>query len=159
MASAPVRNPRSSRPRSVTLVAVGILLLGLANIYRAIGLARQTDLQLEIGVSVDPRIRLILAAIWAIILISLTVALWLRRPETRAAIPALLTLYAVYRLVIVGVFGESEYARDSQLLTAILYSGAILYTIWALNRKKARNYFADLDKGQGNGSTLSIPSS
>jgi hypothetical protein len=143
MASAPERNPSSIRPRTVTLVAIGVLLLGLANIIRAIGLSRQGDLQLELRVSLDPRLRMILALLWAIILISMAIILWLRKPVTRVAIPALLTLYAVYRLAIVGIFAESDYARDSQLTTVVLYGGAILITIWALNRKTARKYFAD----------------
>ncbi|MGB3716733.1 MAG: hypothetical protein WA996_20125 [Candidatus Promineifilaceae bacterium] len=159
MASAPERNPSSNRPRSVTLVAVGVLLLGLANIFRALGLSRQSDLQLELGVSLDPRLRMILAVLWAIILISMAVVLWLRKPVARIAIPVLLTLYAVYRLAIVGIFAESEYARGSQLATAVLYGGAILITIWVLNRKPAKEYFADLEEGQGYDSDLSISSS
>ncbi len=159
MASAPERSPSPSRPRSVTLVAVGVLLVGLVNVLRVIALSRQSDLQLELGVTLDPRLRLILAILWAIVLISMAIVLWLRKPVTRVAIPVLLTLYAAYRLAIVGIFAESEYARGSQITTAILYGGAILITIWALNRKTARKYFADIEDGQGNDSSLSISSS
>ncbi len=159
MASASERNPSSNRPRSVTLVAIGVLFLGLVNIIRALSLFRQSELQLELGVSLDPRLRMILAVLWAIILISMAIILWLRKPATRVAIPVLLTLYVVYRLAIVGIFAESEYARGSQLATAVLYGGAILITIWALNRKTARKYFADLEDGQGYDSNLTISSS
>ena len=118
--------------------------------------SRQSDLQLELGVTLDPRLRMILAILWAITLLSMAIVLWSRKPISRVAIPVLLTLYAVYRLAIVGIFAESEYARGSQITTAILYSGAILFTIWALNRKTARKYFADLQDGQGNDSSPPI---
>lgn len=158
MVSAPKRFPSSSRPRSVTLVAVGVLLLGLVNIFRAVGLYRQSDLQLELGVTLDPRLRMILAVFWAIVLISLAVALWLRKPVTRILIPVLLTIYAVYRLSLVGIFAGSEYARSSQILTAFLYGVAILISIWALNRKAKKEYFTDLEEGQSNASNLPISS-
>jgi hypothetical protein len=90
---------------------------------------------------------MIVAVFWAIILLSMAIILWLRKPVTRVAIPVLLTLYAVYRLAIVGIFAGSEYARGSQLAVAVLYGCLILITIWVLNRKTVGNYFADLQEG------------
>jgi len=143
MASAPTPSPSSSRPKSVILVAIGVLLLGLVNIVRAISLYRLSDLQLELGVSLDPRLRVILSIIWVVILIILVIVLWMRKPIARIVVPVILTAYAIYRLAIIGIFAQSEYARSNQLVTIILYSGVILFAIWALNRRASRKYFTE----------------
>lgn len=144
MATAPTPSPMLSRPRSVTLVAIGVLLLGLVNIIRAVSLYRLTDLQLELGVNLDPRLRMILSIIWAVVLVVLALFLWLRKPLTRIVVPLMLAIYAVYRLAIIGIFAQSEYARSNQLVTVILYCGVILFTIWALNRRASRSYFTTI---------------
>jgi len=141
MASAPADIPSSSRPRSVTMIAVGVLLLGLVNIYRALILFQQTDLQLGLGVSLDPRVRMVIAVIWSIVLIALAAALWIRKPLTRVLVPVLLLVYAIYRLALVGIFAQSAYARESQVPTIVLYGIAIAITGWALNRRAVRRYF------------------
>lgn len=141
MASAPADIPNPSRPRSVTLIAVGVLLLGLVNIYRALILYQQTDLQLGLGVSLDPRVRMVIAVIWSIVLIALAAALWIRKPLTRLLVPLLLLVYAIYRLALIGIFAKSVYVRESQIVTVVLYGLAIAFTSWALNRKAVRGYF------------------
>lgn len=123
------------------MIAVGVLLLGLVNIYRALILFQQTDLQLGLGVSLDPRVRMVIAVIWSIVLIALAAALWIRKPLTRVLVPVLLLVYAIYRLALVGIFAESAYVRESQIATAVLYGVAIALTSWALNRKAVRGYF------------------
>lgn len=140
MASAPQYSPRSSRPRSVTFVVAGVFLLGLVNIYRAVGLVQQNELQLELGVVPDPRLRLILAIIWATVFLIMTTALLFRKPITRALVPVLLALYALYRLALVGLFAQSTYSRGNLFLFALIYTVVILYTIWALNRKTGASY-------------------
>jgi len=125
------------------LIAVGVLLLGLVNIYRALILFQQIDLQLDLGVNLDPRVRMVFAVVWSIVLIALAAALWLRKPLTRVLVPALLLVYAIYRLALVGIFAQSAYARESQVPTIVLYGIAIAITGWALNRRAVRGYFVN----------------
>ena len=143
MASAPADIPNPSRPRSVTLIAVGVLLLGLVNIYRALILYQQTDFQLGLGVSLDPRVRMVIAVVWSIVLIALAANLWMRKPLTRLLVPLLLLVYAIYRLALVGIFAKSAYVRESQIATVVLYGVAIAFTSWTLNRKAVRGYFVN----------------
>ena len=141
MASAPADIPNPSRPRSVTLIAVGVLALGLLNIYRAMILYQQIDLQLALGVNLDPRVRMVFATVWSIVLIVLAAALWLRKPRTRVLVPVLLLVYAIYRLALIGIFAQSTYARESQVATMVLYGIATAITAWTLNRRAVRGYF------------------
>ena len=143
MASAPTPSPSSSRQRSVILVVIGVLTLGLVNIVRAVSLYRLSDLQLELGVSLDPRLRMILSIIWAAILIASAIVIWMRKPRTRIVVPVILAVYAIYRLAIIGIYAQSEYARSNQLVTVVLYSGVILFAVWALNRRASRKYFTE----------------
>ena len=145
MANASIYPLKPPRPRSVTLIAAGVLLLGLVNIYRAAVLYQQIGLQLDLGVSVDPRVRFGLALIWSVVFVVLGCLLWWRRSWTRILVPTLLLLYAIYRLALVALFAGSEYARDSQLATIIFYGITIAFTAWALNRSSARAYF---DRGK-----------
>jgi hypothetical protein len=143
MVSAPRQSPSSSRPRSVSLVVLGVFSLGLVNIYRAMGLFRQSDLQLELGVVPDPRLRMIIAIIWAIIFLVLTSILWLKKPLSRILTPVLLVLYAVYRVALVVLFAQSEYSRGTLAIFAPIYTAIILFTIWALNRRGGTAYFGN----------------
>jgi hypothetical protein len=156
MASAPLTSPSISRPRSVTIVAVGVFLLGLVNIYRAIILFQHSGLQLDLGVRLDPRARMILAAIWSIVLIVMAIILWLRIPGARVGVPLLLLLYAINRLALVGIFAESTYVRGSQILSIILYGISIAFASWALNRKGSRAYFAKEKEGKSSDSTPAL---
>ena len=142
MASAPLHSPRISRPRSVTLVIFGVFVLGLVNIFRAVGLVRQSDLQLELGVTLDPRLRLIVAIFWAIVFLAITVALMLRNPKTKVIVPGVLAIYAIYRLALVGLFAQSAYSRGSLLIFVLIYGAVIIYSTWALNRKSAAAYLS-----------------
>jgi hypothetical protein len=141
MASAPFDSPAPTRPRSVTLIAAGVLLLGLANIYRAAVLYQQTELQLDLGVSVDPRIRLIIALIWSAVMIALSISLMIRKPWSRILVPLLLLLYGIYRVVLIALFAGSEYAQDSQIPTILFYGVVVAFCSWALSRKPAQAYF------------------
>ena len=142
MASVQERTPSPNRPRSVTIVAAGVLLLGLVNIYRAAILYRQIDLQLEFGVTLDPRIRMIAAAFWAIVFLVMAALIWSRQPTTKILVPVLLLIYAIYRLGLVAIFAQSTYIRNIQVIYAVLYGIAISISIWALNRPKGKSYFA-----------------
>ena len=148
MASAPNESPKPTRPRSVTFISAGVLLLGLVDIYRAVVLFQQVDIQLELGVSVDPRLRMVIALIWAAVFIALAIALWIRMEWTRILVPASLLLYAIYSVALVALFAGSEYARDSQYVTVLFYGIVIAYTAWALNRGAARQYFDLGEDGQ-----------
>lgn len=141
MANAPRRIPGSGRPQSVSLVVVGVFFLGWVNIYRAVGLFRQSDLQLELGVVPDPRLRMVIAIVWAIVFLVLATALWLKKPATRMLAPVLLLFYAIYRLALVGLFSKSDYSRSSLVIFTLIYTAIIMFTIWVLNRKTGRAYF------------------
>lgn len=141
MVSAPRRSPGSGRPQSVSLIVVGVFFLGWVNIYRAVGLFRQSDLQLELGVVPDPRLRMVIAIMWAIVFLVLATALWLKKPLTRMLVPVLLLFYAIYRLALVSLFSKSDYSRSSLVIFTLIYTAIIMFTTWVLNRKAVRAYF------------------
>jgi hypothetical protein len=86
---------------------------------------------------------MILSIIWAAILIASAIVIWMRKPRTRIVVPVILAVYAIYRLAIIGIYAQSEYARSNQLVTVVLYSGVILFAVWALNRRASRKYFTE----------------
>jgi hypothetical protein len=96
---------------------------------------------MELGVVPDPRLRMVIATAWAIVFLVLATALWLKKPMTRILAPATLSLYAIYRLALVGLFSKSDYSRSSLVIFALIYTATIMFATWVLNRKAGRAYF------------------
>ena len=143
MAKAQAQDRRRDRPRSVTLIAWGVFLLGLVNGWRALGLFRQRRLLQELDVVPDPLITLLIALLWAAVFVILALFVWQGRPITRLLAPLALFFYAFYQLLLVSVFARSDQSSNGLIGTIGLYLVAVLFTIWALNRRSARGYFED----------------
>jgi hypothetical protein len=143
MARALQQDRWGGRPRSVTLVGWGVFLLGLANGWRVVGLYRQLGLLLELDVTPDPRLGMIFAMLWAVLLALATVALWQGRQYVRWVIPFILFFYGLYQLFLAALFTHAALSRQELVFDVSLYGVAILFSIWALNRKVAREYFED----------------
>lgn len=141
MAGAQRHGPFSSRPFSVTLVIWGVFILGLANAWRALALYRQSDLLLELGVSLDPRIRLFLALIWAAVFVTSAISIWRRWASARFLTPTLILLYSIYELGITSLFALSSGSLNGLPANLAMVVVAVIFSAWSLNRKAARQYF------------------
>jgi hypothetical protein len=129
------------QPVSVTITAWLVFLLGIANVWRAAGLARQSDMLLSLGSTFDPRLRLGLALMWALLFAAALFVLWRRWALARLITPALALLYGLYQLGLIGLFYRSEAARRGWLASAGLYLALFGLTTWLLNRRGTRRYF------------------
>jgi hypothetical protein len=132
---------RRKRPKSVTFVAIGVITIGLLNAWRAVVIGQQSQLLLSAGVVLDPRIRLSMATVWAILFIVCGWLLWTRgggwiRPKLHALIPVLLTLYALSQVA------QQRWATETQPSPAIiaLYGVSVLGAVGLLNLPSARRY-------------------
>lgn len=141
MAEAQLQEGRPIRPRSVTLVMWGVFLLALVNAWRAVGIYRQSDLWIDLELSLDPRLGLLTALGWTVVFLVLVVAIWRAYAIARLAAPALLLAYATYQLGTEYAFVQSPDFDRGWPLSAGLYALAILYTTWALNQAAGRRYF------------------
>ncbi len=139
MTRSPERYRQDTRPRSVTLTGWGVLLIGLVNIWRSASLFRQLELLLELDVTPDPRLRLILSVAWSLFFCVLAAAIWRRFKMVRWAVPAGLFLFTIYRL---GIFfiSPADSSFDRTWLRLAVSGAAILFSIWALNRTEAIEY-------------------
>ncbi len=141
MAKARQQGRQGNRPLSVTLLTWGVLLLGLANVWRAVALFRQSNLLLDLGVSLDPRLRMLVALTWALVFLSISLSIWRRWKVTRFLTPILLILYAAYQLGLVRFFSQTYKVNTNWQVDSGLHIAALIFTIWALNHKSARQYF------------------
>ena len=131
----------SGRPLSITITILGAFLLGMWNIWRTLTLFRQRNLLLALGVNLDPRIRLVMALIWSLLLLALVVALWQRRPLVRWLLPLSLFLYALYRMGLLAFFVQSAVVRQGWPTDVVFYTGTIAWATWALHRPGSRSYW------------------
>jgi hypothetical protein len=132
-----MRPPRK-RPISVTITAVGVLLLGAINVWRVVGLIRQLDMLLTLEMTFDPRLQLVVAIGWAILFGVLTIMTWRHRPITKWLVPFALTLYAIFQLLIPLIFAPAAQLNSAEIS---FYITIVLFSAWALNRPATQTYF------------------
>lgn len=104
------------------------------NVWRAVEVKGRLRLLLELDSTLDPRIRLGMAVMWAGLFMALAVLLWQRRAVVRRLLPISLLLYALYRLPLLAFFVPAPAARRGWPATAVLYAVALSWTVWALHR-------------------------
>ena len=135
----------SSRPRTVTITLIGIILIGMWYAGQLFALTQQYRLLLTLNVTPDPRLRLIIAAVWMVLFWGAAVALWRRKPFVSWLIPLLLTLVALYELTMLGLYVRTPEVDQGWLVRVWLYAAVILFATWSLNRKAAKSYFAQIE--------------
>jgi hypothetical protein len=119
----------------------GVVLSGVANGWRAIGLSQQRDLLLDLGSSLNPSMGIGLALVWSIILVAAAAALWQRQRWTRLAIPILLLMHGIYQLSLIVLFAQSADSQNSWPAVVLQYMLAVLFSVWALCRPAVSWYF------------------
>lgn len=138
-----VRRLPSIRPKSVTFTIYFVFLLGVMNSWRVVALWQQSELLLSYDPSLNPRIRVVVSFVIAVLSLWLAAALWRKKPFTRHTIPLLWLGCALYRMMLLGVWVQSPVARQGWAGEMVVYAAAILYTIWALNRRANQPYFSE----------------
>ena len=146
MAEAQHDGQRPHRPFSVTLVLLGVFLIGLANGWRALGLMRQSGLLLELGAEPDPRLSAVAALAWALLFFGLAYALWRRKPFTRLVVPVAFLIFGLYHYVLPGPNATAARFQETFGVGAILYAAAVLFAALALNVASGRAYFSRAEK-------------
>jgi hypothetical protein len=142
MTDGPEQPYQDRKPKGVTLIAWGLLLLGLANIWRSFGLWRQSDMLLELGIGPDPRLRLAISAAWAVLFGASAVTIWTRKRLAQWLTPGALIFYGLYRLSLIFIASQSANQDIRIIGNLIFYTALILFAGWSLNRPKARQYFS-----------------
>lgn len=132
---------KEKRPRAVTITLLGVLFLGTWNAAKAAAIAQQLGLMLALNLKPNPHLLLIIAAGWTLLFWGSAVTLWRRQAVARWLIPFLLVLYALYELVLQGLYVQIPLSGQGWLLRILLYDVAVLFALWSLNRSKARSYF------------------
>ena len=129
------------RPRSVTIMIWGIIIVAIANGWRAIGLGQQADLLLTLNASFNPWVGLGFAFVWSIIFIFTAIALRQHRTWTKIGIPLLLLIHGIYQVLLVIIFARSNASRNGWPLIGLLFVLAVIFSVWALNRPSVRWFF------------------
>ena len=146
MADAPHSNNPGERPRSVTLVAWGVFLLGIINGWRAVTIFRQRRLLLDLDVTLDPAVVAVAAAVWSLLFVAAAVIIYRRHPASRWLTPLLLAAYALFGFALTAIWGEAPESGGGLRLTTFFSIVIIIFVIWVLNRKAAREYFVTEQK-------------
>lgn len=126
------------RPLSLTLTAVGIFLLALWNVWRVSVIARESTYLQQLGVTLDPHVRLALAGFWATVFLLLALGLWQRRWTVRYLLPLAVFLYGVTHLALWQLFASAATARQGWFLQLIISIAATTWTAWVCLRQAHR---------------------
>ena len=137
-------NSLQKRPRSVTLVFWGVILLGVWNAGRALVLFKQRPILIELQIRPSPWLQILFALGWVVLFWGCAWGLRQKRPFLSKAVPTLIALYALYDLGIRFLFAPSR-NQPAWTLAGFFFFGCVLFSYWALNRKAAKAYFTKLD--------------
>ena len=127
----------------MTIVLWGLILLGLWEGGKVVALARQLRLLLELEINPDPRLRLLMAGVWMVLLLGTAVALRARKPFVRWLVPGVLLVYGVYQFALVAVAVHVSGGTANWLLDVLLAIAVLLFCTWALNRETATSYYVE----------------
>lgn len=130
----------AKRPLSVTLTLWGVILFGLWNSGRALSLYLQLDVLLNLDIHMDPRIRLGMASVWALLFFWLVWALHAKKTFSRIAIPTALGIFALSDFIL-HLFVPTAVAR-AWWLNGLFFAIITLLFYWALNNSRAKIWFA-----------------
>lgn len=137
------------RPRTITLVLLVLILLGIVQAGKVVALAQQSALLLELQVKPDPRLQMLIAAAWMALFWGMAFALSRRIALTRWLIPLLLAVYVLYELAILGIFVRVPISRDRWIQNSVCAVALVLFAFWALNISAAKAYY--LEDGPSDG--------
>jgi hypothetical protein len=122
-----------------------MVLFGAMQAGKVVALREQTALLLDLRVSLDPRLRLVVAALWMFVFWGLAIALWRKAAVTRWLVPLLLAVHALYELVVLGIFAQVPVSEQRWIQDRLFSVLLILLSYWALNRGASRPYFSEED--------------
>lgn len=126
------------RPLSLTITILGIFSLAAWNLWRVWIVAQQSALLVQLGVTLDPRLRLAMAIVWALVFLLLAAGLWQRRAAARIFLPIVVLLYGSYHLLLL-LFTPAPAARQGWILQLLFWLTAGAWTVWVSRRSKTRN--------------------
>jgi hypothetical protein len=132
------------RPRSLTLVLVLLILLGLIQAAKVVALREQSALLLDLQVRPDPRLRMIIAAVWMIIFWIMAIALWRRIALTRWLVPLVIVMHVVYELAILWLYAQVPISNERWFLYCFVTAVMVSFCAWALNRSANKFYFLEV---------------
>lgn len=142
-AEAAVKPPRPKRPYGITLLALGVLGIAGWGLLRMLLAAWQWQFLAELP-GVSPLYMALSGLAWGILSLPLFWGLWRGLPWAPRLAPALVLTYAIYYwLDVVFMMDQlSGGALPKNWLFAILLTVVMLgYTVWALNRPAAKEFF------------------
>lgn len=99
-----------------------LLILSIANVWRAWGFAQHGDVMESYGAGVDPMELVIVAGGWAAVFLVLLIPLWRKNGIMRWIIPTVLLIYAVWIAI----------QPTPSLPLTIWHSAIIMWIAWRL---------------------------
>lgn len=136
----------SQTPRSVSFVAWGVILFACTNIWRIVGLAWESPLPIESGMTLSARTRLVGAFAWAVVFAIQAILLWRRQRVARWMVSLVFLLYGAYQLGLVAFFVVSSAAHNGWQALLLFYVSVSLLTYLLLNRRAAARFWRTTDK-------------
>ena len=120
-----------------------LILLGFLQLAKVVALNEQSALLLDLQVTPDPRLRMVIAAIWMAVFWILAFALWRKIALTRWLVPLFFALYAIYELAVLGLFAQVSINSERWFLYSFLTVALVLLPYWALNRSTKNPYYSE----------------
>ena len=130
-----------SRPRRVTLLAVGVLTIASLNLLRLIQAVWQWKFLNSLA-GISPVYLALTGLIWAFVGLPLFWGLWRGRTSAAKFVPGYLLVFALYYWLDRIWIANRAVTLANWPVTAALTAFGLLYTFWVLRTRASRNYFS-----------------
>ena len=131
-----------SRPRSVTLLAWWVLLLGFYQALGALGAMQNYAFLSELPLSVPLPYLVGSRAAWAVVFVVLAFGVWRLRSWGRQGLLVAFPLFLAQAWLDRLAFGQGDFLRQTVLVTAGLHAASLILVGWVLLRRRGRESFS-----------------
>lgn len=137
------------RPKSITFLAIFVLIIAAINLIRIVQVIKQWHF-LTVVLSFPPVYQLISGIVWFVCGLIISLSLWYGRRNTPIFVILGGLFYSIYYWI--DRFAISATPFDSNWLFLMIINGLIwIIIVWSLTREDAKNYFgAAYDTGSQN---------
>ena len=137
----PSLTERHKRPRFVTILALSVLFLSIANLWSVYSAATRSDLLSTLNLKLPLWLATASGAVWGAIWLAVAWGLWRLHPAARKATLIALPIYVLYRSGIQLIFTTSTYERNRLPFLIVVTLTLLITAIFGLTHKNVQQAF------------------
>lgn len=134
------------RPKAVTWLAIGVLILAILYLIRFVEVVQTWDYLQSLPISVSPLYLGLTGLVWAVTWLATFFGLWRGQNWASSNLQIFSVLFAIYYWVDQALLGTDPNRMASYPFKIFATLAIITVIYWVLSRPQTRLYFGELDE-------------